>query len=141
MTHGFNKIIKWIIRSRIMFFLNYKVYNKTFENDIIKHLIFVMSSNFQSQLVLQHQKLSFSIITQMSQIYSVSHSLTVSLAFSAISLLFVIRFGRSLRFCHLKFDKEAIYNGCRNKNLGFGGWVLNFKWFYRLELLWSLFFY
>ena len=28
-----------------------------------------------------------------------------------MSLLFVDRFGRYLRFCHLEFDKEAISNG------------------------------
>ena len=39
------------------------------------------------------------------------HSLTGRLAISAISLLFVDRFGRSLRFCHLEFVKEEIYDG------------------------------
>ena len=33
----------------------------------------------------------------------------------AISMLFVDRFGGSLRFCHLKFNKEVIYDGYRNK--------------------------
>ncbi len=32
------------------------------------------------------------------------------LTFSSISPLFVDRFGRSLWFCHLEFDKEAISN-------------------------------
>ena len=34
-------------------------------------------------------------------------SLTGRLAISAISLLFVDGFGRSLRFCHLEFDEKA----------------------------------
>ena len=38
-------------------------------------------------------------------------SLTSRLALSIISLLFVDRFGRSVRFCHLEFDKEDIYDG------------------------------
>ncbi len=39
-------------------------------------------------------------------------SLTYSyLAFSIISPLFVERFERSLRFCHLEFDKKAISDG------------------------------
>ena len=33
------------------------------------------------------------------------------LALSAISPVFVDRFGYSLRFCHLEFDDEAIYDG------------------------------
>ncbi len=33
------------------------------------------------------------------------------LAFSTIYPLFVDRFGRSLWFCHLDFDEEAIYGG------------------------------
>ncbi len=31
--------------------------------------------------------------------------------------LFVDRFGRSLRFCALKFDKEAISDGCSGLNV------------------------
>ncbi len=30
--------------------------------------------------------------------------------------LFVDRFGRSLRVCHIEFDKEAISDGCRSEN-------------------------
>ncbi len=40
--------------------------------------------------------------------YRLTYSLTGRLAVSAISPLFVVRFGRSLRFNHLEFDKEAI---------------------------------
>ena len=40
----------------------------------------------------------------MSQTHTVTHSLTRRLAISAISPLFVVRLGRSLRFCHLEFD-------------------------------------
>ena len=29
--------------------------------------------------------------------------------------LFVERFGRSLQFCHLEFDKKAIYDGSRSE--------------------------
>ena len=47
----------------------------------------------------------------MSQTPSVTHSLTERLALSAIYLLFVDRFRRSLLFCHLKFNKEAISDG------------------------------
>ena len=41
----------------------------------------------------------------------VTDSLTSRLAISTISPLFVDRFGRSLRVFHLKFDREAIYDG------------------------------
>ena len=40
-----------------------------------------------------------------------TRSLTGRLAFSPISPLFVVRFGRSFRFCYLEFDKKAIYDG------------------------------
>ncbi len=43
-------------------------------------------------------------------------SLTASrLALSPISPLFVDRFGRSLQFCHLEFDKEAISDVYRSE--------------------------
>ena len=35
---------------------------------------------------------------------------------SSISPLFVDRFGRSLRFCHIEFGKEAIANGGKAEN-------------------------
>ncbi len=38
------------------------------------------------------------------QTQSATHSLTGSLAHLAISPVFVDRFGRLLRFCHLEFD-------------------------------------
>ncbi len=41
---------------------------------------------------------------------------TSRLALSAISPLFVDQFGRSLRFYHLDFDKEAISDGCWREN-------------------------
>ena len=47
----------------------------------------------------------------MSQIYSVTPLLAGRLAISAIPPLFVDRFGRSLWFCYLEFDKEAIFDG------------------------------
>ncbi len=53
----------------------------------------------------------------MSQTHSVTPSFPGRLAISDISPLFVDRFGRSLRFCHLEFDKEAIYDE-RSENLG-----------------------
>ena len=34
----------------------------------------------------------------------------LGLADSTISPMFVVRFGRSLRFCNLEIDKEAIYD-------------------------------
>ena len=42
---------------------------------------------------------------------SQTHSLTGRLAISAISPLFVNRNERSLRFCNLEFDEEAISDG------------------------------
>ena len=44
-------------------------------------------------------------------LYNLSVTDNVTIALSAISLLLVDRFGRSLRFCHLDFDKDAIYDG------------------------------
>ncbi len=41
--------------------------------------------------------------------HRLTNSLTIErLAFSAISPLFVDRFKRSLRFCHLELDEKAI---------------------------------
>ena len=39
-----------------------------------------------------------------------------SLALSTISPLFVYQFRRTLRFCHLEFDTDAISDGCRREN-------------------------
>ena len=58
----------------------------------------------------------------MSQNYSVTQSLTGRLAISAISPLFEDRFGRSLQFCHLQFDKESIYDG-KSEKMSFCGTV------------------
>ena len=41
----------------------------------------------------------------------ISSLLTLRLTFLTISQLFVDRFGRSLRFCKLEHDKEAILGG------------------------------
>ena len=57
----------------------------------------------------------------MSQI----HSLTGRLSISSITPLFVARFKRSLRLCHLEFDKEASSNGCRRTGIGGGFWILS----------------
>ena len=38
------------------------------------------------------------------------------LTFSVISPLFVDRFGHSLRFFRIEFDKQAISEGCMSKN-------------------------
>ena len=49
----------------------------------------------------------------MSQTHSVSQE---SLAFSTISPLFMDQFGRSLQFCNIEFEMEAISDGCRSEN-------------------------
>ena len=51
------------------------------------------------------------------------------LALSNISPLFVDRYGRSLRFCHLEFNYEDISDGSRSKSAGSGGGDFNFKCF------------
>ncbi len=58
---------------------------------------------------------------------SLPHSLMGRLAISTISPLFVDRFWRSLRFCYLKFNKEALSDGCRVKTQGIGEgfWILS----------------
>ena len=48
---------------------------------------------------------------------SQTHSLTGCLALTDIYPLFVDRFERSLRFSQLEFDKKAIPDGCRSKNV------------------------
>ncbi len=58
--------------------------------------------------------------------YSLNHNVTHSF-FDHISHVCDDRFGRSLRFCHLEFDKEAIYDGCKSKNARYQWWVLNLK--------------
>ena len=66
---------------------------------------------------------------EVSEIFLENHnSLTTShLAFSIMSPLFVDRFGRSLRFCHLKIDTVAISDGCWSKMAMHRWEVLNFK--------------
>ncbi len=49
----------------------------------------------------------------MSQTYSLT---TSCLALSTISSLFVDRFGRSLRFCHVEIDKEENSDDKRSEN-------------------------
>ncbi len=70
-------------------------------------------------------KLSFIIIRYMSQ----THSLASRLALSTIYPLFVDRFGRSLRFLYIEFDKEAMYDGQRSENRCRCQEILNFKGF------------
>ena len=64
------------------------------------------------------QKLRFPKIRKMSQ----THSLTTSRL-----ALFQDRFGRSLRFCYIVFDKEAISDIWRNENARYWWGVLNFN--------------
>ncbi len=65
-----------------------------------------------------------------------THSLTnVMLDLSTLSPLFVDRIGRSLRFCYLEFDKEAIFDVCRCENAQYRWGVLNIERFWRTELL------
>ncbi len=54
-------------------------------------------------------------------------TLTRRLAISYISPLFVERLGRSLRFCHLEFKKEAIYDSRKKKKTRYIWRILNFK--------------
>ncbi len=58
---------------------------------------------------------------------SQTHSLTGRLAVSAISPLFVIRFLRSLRVCHLEYVKEAILVGFMAHSRGFRGARFDFR--------------
>ena len=63
---------------------------------------------------IYQNKKTMSIICLLKLLYLISLfllSLTGRLAISAKSPLFVDRFVRSLRFCHLEIDKEAIYDG------------------------------
>ena len=66
---------------------------------------------------------------------SQSHSLT-HVTFSFFDHVSVVngRFGRSLRFCDLKFNKEVIYDGCRSENSRYQWLFMNFK---RVKLLQS----
>ena len=52
---------------------------------------------------------------------TLADSLTHSITFSFVDPLYVDRFGRSLRFCHQEFVKEAIYDGYWSENGGGGG--------------------
>ncbi len=73
----------------------------------------------------------------MSQTHSLAHSLTGRLAVSTIYPLFGDQFRRSLRFCHLIFDKEVISGGCRSEYVRYrwGFWILIAI---RVDILWSL---
>ncbi len=51
---------------------------------------------------------------------SKTHSPTGCLAFSSKSPLLVNRLGHSLRFCQLRFDMEAISDGCIGENPSIG---------------------
>ncbi len=67
----------------------------------------VMVLTFFCQSVFKAQLLSNNIdVTDL-----LRHSLKGRLTFSAISPLFLGKFGRSLRFCYLGFDEEAISDG------------------------------
>ncbi len=68
---------------------------------------------------------------------SQTHSLTALFAVSAISLLFVDRFGRSFRLCHLEFDKIAMYDSFMAHSHVFRGALGG--WFEELSFLWTLF--
>ena len=50
---------------------------------------------------------------------NIMHSIELQTIFylCIISMLFVNRIGRSLRFCHLDFHEEAIYDGKRSERL------------------------
>ncbi len=55
-------------------------------------------------------------MTFLEALYLGSHTQTTErLSVSALPSLFVDRFGRSLRFCHLELDKEAISDGSRSR--------------------------
>ncbi len=47
----------------------------------------------------------------MSQTHSLNPSFNGRVPLSAVSALYVDRFGRSLRFCNLEFDEETIFYG------------------------------
>ncbi len=55
------------------------------------------------------------IVRTLVRYHSHNVPLTSRLAFSSISQLFADQFKRSLRFCYLEFDKEAISDGRRSK--------------------------
>ena len=59
----------------------------------------------------------------MSQTHSLTHK---CLAFLAKYPLFVDRFGRSLRFSHLEFDKEAISEYFMAHSRVHRGWILSY---------------
>ena len=59
--------------------------------------------------------------------------LDVMFIFLAISPLFEDRFGRSLQFLHIEFDREAISDACRSGNARYRWGVLNFNYFSELS--------
>ena len=65
----------------------------------------------------------------LTRYHRLTHSLMSSLASLTIFALFVDRFGRSLRFYHQEFDKEAISDCCRIENARYRWEVLNIKLF------------
>ena len=46
----------------------------------------------------------------------------------------MVRFGRSLLFCHLELDKEAISDDCRSENPDIGVEILNLSDFRELSV-------
>ena len=57
---------------------------------------------------------------------------------NVISPLFVDRFGRSLQYCYLEFDKEAIFDDFMAHSRNFKGREVDFIKIYWAELLWHL---
>ena len=70
-----------------------------------------------------------------------SDSLThLTFSFVDHAPLFVDRFRRSLRFCYLEFNKEAISDGCRSGNARYR-WVILDSWgsVVRVDIVFSLY--
>ncbi len=86
--------------------------------------------------VFHFQKLSFSVINQLSR----THLLTSRSTFSTIYPLFVSRFRRSFPTQNLTM-KPFLIHSFRSENAWYRCRVLNIQWFQRAKLLWSLYSY
>ncbi len=85
---------------------------------MVEKLCVLSKVSLQIEIVIKPKVLHKNIKPNIKYIFrssifgAITHSLIdIVIALLSIYLLFVDRFGRSLRICHLQFDKKAIYDG------------------------------
>ncbi len=122
--HFFGKLIKlrnlWIKSYLFLFHCDYIILQTLF-------LICVIVVTREKGLKWNYLEILTWIFLISYRYIDVTDSLTERLSFLTISLLFMMRFGSSLRFCHLEFYKKAIsYGFMADSRVFLGGGGLKF---------------